>query len=125
MGCTRCKKVAADYPEETFLEYRTVTHSVEGKRGNFLSVTSPLILSPHQPKSGWGVKIVVNTQIHEVKGATAKGTVLEVQRLLAVNHVEISTLDVWYNLNVQWLKRSQDRHCLIDLETFLTYRTAP
>lgn len=79
---------------------------VQDKRGDNHRINRPLITRPHVPKRGWAVVFWINGQEHTLTGNDPVRIFAAAQSLFNLNSVPYTDLNLWFNLNLQWLERA-------------------
>lgn len=112
MSCTGCSQVKEISPVQSGLIYELApgVTTVEDKRGNLYQIRRPLITRPHSPKRGWSVVFQINGQKHELTGSDPVRIFAAAQSLFDLNAVEYTDLNLWFNLNLQWLERAIEKY---------------
>jgi len=110
MSCTTCKKIIDLSAPEMDFDYTTRTKSILGRDGATYKITSSLVAVGHRPRGGWGVTVRINGQTHTVNADSPREAFTSVQRLAETNALRISVLNLWFNLNLQWLQRSVEKY---------------
>lgn len=119
MACSKCKKVEDLSIPEIALQYTTSETRVLGRDGTLYPISKSLVTPGVRPRLGWGVVIEINGQLVEIKGASATNVADRVISHLKLNDYRISSLNLWFNLNVQWLSRIESKHQNVKLEALL------
>lgn len=112
MACSTCKKVKIEVPPvESGLPYSVAGGSrfVTGAQGRRYPIQYCLIPPTRQPRNGWEVEFTVHGQVHKING-TPHEIFREAKRLLDLNQIKYTSLDLWFNLNLQWTARAVDRY---------------
>lgn len=107
MACNNCDKVK-NSPTHSGLLYSLApgVTTVQDKRGDTYQINRPLITRPHVPKRGWGVVFWINGQEHKIAGNEPLKIFAAAQYLFGLNSIEYTNLNLWFNLNLQWLDRA-------------------
>lgn len=119
MACSKCKKVEDLSIPEIALQYTTSETRVLGRDGEMYLIQRNLVTAGVRPRQGWGVVIEINGQLIQIKGASAADTVDRAKKQLSLNDYRISNLNLWFNLNIQWLSRIESKHQNVKLESLL------
>lgn len=119
MACDSCNKSAPATPAAAML-YTATASSVVGRDGVRHKINAPLIPPGRKPTGGWKVSLLVNGQTVEADGGGPNEVHAEATRLLALNEVPYSDLDLWLNLNVQWISRSAEKFQIVRLSDLMT-----
>lgn len=125
MSCSTCQKVEVFIPENSGLKYSLLPGivSVEGRSGKRYRIDTPLIPRPHKPRGGWKVKIYTFGHETVVSADNAQGVFSEVKRLLELNGFIQSDINIWYNLNIQWVEKAVEKYQNVMLDSLLTIGT--
>lgn len=102
------------------LTYKAISSSVIGKDGMSHRIDQSLVKKPTQPQGGWKVVLTINGEETLVPGADANSVFNEARRLLNLNGVKVSDLDLWANLNIQWLGKSPEKYQKVRLSDLMT-----
>lgn len=119
MACDSCNKSAPAAPAAAMLYSATAT-SVVGKDGVRRPINQPLIPAGKKPVGGWKASLVVNGQMIEADGPTGEAVHAEATRLLKLNGLVYSDLDLWLNLNLQWVRRAVEKYQIVRESDLLT-----
>ena len=119
MSCKECNKVVENTDSGIDYRVREGIISIQATNGTMLRITEPAIARPHQPRQGWPVRLTVNGQLLVVPGKSALEVRNAAEKLLVQNGVTVSPKDLWFNLNVQWLRRTHEKHQRVDLARYL------
>jgi hypothetical protein len=119
MSCKECNKVVDNTDSGIDYRVREGISSIQANNGSMLRVTEPAIARPHQPRRGWQVRLTINGQSLVVPGKSALEVRNAAERLLVQNGIKVSPKDLWFNLNVQWLRRTPEKYQLVDLGRYL------
>jgi hypothetical protein len=120
MSCSNCPAPKEPLPEEIFGLTFNSPHVLDFV-GRKIPYDRAFLQPPHQPRSGWYVRIRLKKQWHTVAAKTPAGVVRELHRVLQLNSIMVPSKVLWACCNVQWLKRAAPKHHLVDFETFLSY----
>lgn len=119
MACDSCNKSAPVTPAAT-MSYSATASSVVGKDGVRYPITRTLVPAGRKPVGGWKVSMVVNGQLIEADGASGEAVHAEAVRLFQLNGLTFSDLDLWLNLNIQWLTRAVEKYQVVRLSDLMT-----
>lgn len=119
MPCSSCKDVIILDPDDSGLDYTTSIATVTGIDGQYHSIQSCLIPTHHRPKRGWKLNFNINGQAAVVNGNTPKEAVYQAEQLFKINNVPFTTLNLWFNANIQWLQRSVERNQRVRLSALM------
>lgn len=119
MACDNCNKSAPATPAAA-MTYSATASSVVGKDGVRYAVTKSLVPAGRKPVGGWKVSMLVNGQIIEADGASPDAVHAEATRILNLNGATYSDLDLWLNLNVQWVSRAVEKYQIVRLHDLMT-----
>ena len=126
MACPTCKKVKISEPTRSGLQYSLVSGvtSVEGRNGKKYPIGKSLFPPPHTPRGGWRVTLHLHGQATEITGSSASVVFIEAKNFLQLNGVDFTDINLWYNLNIQWLERAVTKYRLVLSESLLALGTA-
>lgn len=122
MPCGSCQHVESDLPEVS-LRYAAPERFFTNAHGERFDLRRPLIRSDRSPTGGWRVGVVVNGQTVVVTGGSAKTVVKAVVALFKQNQQSVNLLDLWLNLNIQWLERTSEKYRLVSIEELVQFST--
>ena len=108
MACDSCNKSEPVTPAAA-MTYAATASSVVGKDGVRYQINKSLIPAGRKPTGGWKVSLLVNGQFVTADGGSAEAVHAEAARLLKLNGAVYSDLDLWLNLNIQWLQRLAEK----------------
>jgi hypothetical protein len=100
--------------------YSATAASVVGRDGVRYQISKTLIPSGRKPTGGWRVSLLVNGQHIEADGPSGQAVHDEAVRLLQLNGLVFSDLDLWLNLNIQWLGRATEKYQVVRLSDLMT-----
>jgi hypothetical protein len=120
MPCANCKDVVDLPSPEMELKYHTTVPHIVGSDGNHYSLTAPLIPIGKKPRGGWHVTLRINGQDAVINGISARDVAVQAKKLWSLNSVAISNLDLWFNLNVLWIRRSVEKYQKVSLQSLLS-----
>jgi hypothetical protein len=112
MACSTCKRVKIEAPTvSSGLPYSLVpgVTTVAGRDGRHYSIKTCLIPPMRQPRGGWFATFKIKGQNHRFVGHHRE-IFLQVKRLFDLNEVPYTDLELWFNLNLQWLERAVERY---------------
>jgi hypothetical protein len=112
MACSACSKIKNISPVESGLPFIVNGNRlyVSGKDGKKYPIQGSLVVTTMEPRGGWFVDFKINGQSHHFSEVSPQATYNEVRRLLDLNEVFYTTLNLWFNLNLQWLSRAVDKY---------------
>ena len=122
MPCGSCQQVNSTLPEVS-LRYSAPERFFVTASGDRLDVKTPLIREDRSPTGGWKVDVVVNGQTIRVTGQNARNVVKAVVALFKQNQQSVNLLDLWLNLNIQWLERTSEKYRLVDIGELIQFST--
>lgn len=122
MACGSCKNVESNLPEVA-LRYSAPERYFVDRLGDRHDIRKPLLRSDRSPSGGWKVSVTVNEQVLRVTGRTPKNVVQAVIALFKSNQQSVNLLDLWLNLNIQWLERTPEKYRLVPLEDLVQFST--
>ncbi len=116
MACQTCGKVVDD--SSNGLDFRVLVGvtDVVGKNGVPVPLQSCMVVRPHQPRRGWQVRFRLNGQEVVVPGNSPKEVFRSATALLRNNDEVPRPVDLWLNMNIQWLRRTPEKHHAVDLQ---------
>lgn len=119
MACDTCNKSTSATPAAA-MTYAATASSVVGKDGVRYQITRSLVPAGRRPTGGWKVSMLVNGQFIEADGASPEAVHAEATRILKLNGAVYSDLDLWLNLNAQWLTRAVEKYQVVRLSDLMT-----
>jgi hypothetical protein len=119
MACDTCNKSQSAAPAAAML-YSATAASVVGRDGVRYQINRTLVPSGRKPSGGWKVSLVVNGQHIEADGPSGEAVHAEAVRLLQLNGLVFSDLDLWLNLNIQWVGRATEKYQVVRLSDLMT-----
>lgn len=121
MSCSTCQKLKTLSPEISGLQYtlREGVTKVEGRYGRLYPINSALIPVPHQPRGGWGAFFYLHGQPLRVEGKTASEVFQTAYKFFVLNEAVVAPMDLWYNLNIQWVEKAIEKYQHVSLESLL------
>jgi len=119
MACSKCKEVEDLTIPEIALSYTTTEKRVIGRDGDLYLITRCLASTGVRPRQGWSVVITINAQNITITGASPSVVVDKVRKLIELNGLRISNLNLWFNLNIQWLSRIDSKHQVVKTEELI------
>jgi hypothetical protein len=122
MSCGSCNKVEPYEPDKSGLQYLLVygTTALEGRSGKSYPIKGSLITRPHTPRGGWSVHFYIFGQRTVVDGRNPREVFLKSKELLELNSFQYTDLEIWFNLNIQWLEKAVNKYQDIRLEEILS-----
>lgn len=121
MSCTNCSKVEDLVPETPGLEYSLLDASpVQGRDGKLYKLNSSLIPVPYTPAGGWTVVFNIHGQRVTVTGASAREVFHSTRKIFDTNNLTASDKEIWFNLNIQWTKKTIVKRLVVRLEDLLS-----
>lgn len=125
MACSTCKHVEIVEPEKSGLQYSLAygVTTVEGLLGKVYSLKTPLIPKPHTPRGGWGVSLYVYGHANPITGSSASVVFAKCSEFLTLNGFAHTDLDLWFNLNIQWVSAAISKYQQVPLESLLSLGT--
>lgn len=121
MACGTCNKVVDLADGGIDYRLREGVVSIQANNGTSLRITESAVARPHQPRQGWQVTLTINGQRMVVPGKSPVEVRNAAEHLLVQNGVKVSVRDLWFNLNIQWLRRTPEKHRMVDLNRYLSY----
>jgi hypothetical protein len=83
---------------------------VTGKDGRRYPIQTNLVAPMHEPHGGWGVDLKIKSQLHHIDGKGPQDVFYQVKRLFDLNAVPHTNLDLWFNLNLQWVFTAVEKY---------------
>jgi hypothetical protein len=120
MPCDTCNSSGAAAKPAAAMIYSATASSVVGRDGVRHSIAKPLIPAGRKPTGGWKVNLLVNGQSIEADGPTGEAVHAEAVRLLQLNGITYSDLDLWLNLNLQWVRRAVEKYQVVRESDLMT-----
>ena len=102
------------------MTYSATSSTVTGKDGKAYALNQPLNGNAVQPSGGWKADIEVHGVPRTVTGRSGVAVFREAKRLLELNGAAFRELDLWLNLNIQWVQRVSDKHQVVTLSSLLS-----
>ena len=90
-----------------------------GLRDTSYPINKSLIARPHTPRGSWRVTFWVNGQEHNITAADPGRVYATVKNLFDLNAVPYTTLNLWFNLNLQWLERAIEKYQHVTYEDLI------
>ena len=121
MPCGTCNDtssspVSFDAVEGLFVERTTLSTAVVGVNGKPYALNQPLVPASHFPRGKWGAFIRVAGIVRKIEAPSAIQVFNEAMRLLQLNNDPFWFVDVWLNLNLQWVPRVPLKHQLVTVQ---------
>lgn len=108
------KQITLAEPADTVeLNYRATKSSITTIRGRRESMLQPLVASYGKPTGGWQVQVRVKGIPCYFTGNSGMQVFNALKKHLKANDVVVSDLDIWLNLNIQWLSKLPEKHKLV------------
>lgn len=112
MACDTCSTPAKSAPVAA-LTYTATSSTVVGKDGLRYQIRKSLVPAGRKPSGGWKVALPVNGQTITAEGASAEAVFAEATRILGENKIAVTELDLWLNLNLQWVRRAPEKYQIV------------
>jgi hypothetical protein len=112
MACSLCKKVKVESPTvKSGLPFSLASGitTVAGSDGRHYAIQTCLIPPMRQPRNGWSATFYIKGQKHTLH-ARPRDLFVQFKRLFDLNEVTYTDLELWFNLNLQWLEHSVERY---------------
>ena len=84
-----------------------------------ITVTSCAVPTMRTPRGGWGINILIKGQSHPIAGLKPRDVYTDVAELLTVNEIPFIDVDLWLNLNLEWVSRAVMRYQKITTEDLM------
>lgn len=114
MACSNCKEVIDSSIPFAPLDYSVSVRTIEGH-----NITEPLIRPPAKPSRGWSVELPIKGQLQKISGASAREVAYAATKLYKLNDLQIDNTSLWFNMNVQWLQRTNEKYHLVPFADLL------
>lgn len=110
-SCTSSNIEPRPITEMQFTAHRTHVTLTNGTR----SPLNRAFINPlHKPSAGWSFQFILGGTQHTIaKKRRPEDVAAEVVRIYAQNGKTVPTADVWLNLNLYWLNRTDRMHWLV------------
>lgn len=95
------------------------TQYVGSSRMRRISVTSCAVPTMRTPRGGWGINIIIKGQVHPITEYRPRDVYAAVRELLVVNEIAFTDVDLWLNLNLEWVSRAVMRYQKITTEDLM------
>lgn len=105
------------------LPYTTDRSRVRSRTGQMVPVIQPLVMPHGRPHTGWTIRLNTNGQRVNFTGNHPLTVVKKVFKFLEDNSIKYSKLDVWLNLNIQWLNRTSTKYQNVLLQDLMEIAT--
>lgn len=105
------------------LSYTATSPTVTGRDGVRRNITEPLVEEANRGHGGWKVRLTIKGHTQEVTGATARATYKLAAALLTTNGIPFKELDLWLNLNIQWVGRAIAKRQVVRIEDLMAVAT--
>lgn len=114
MGCSACKEVIDPSLEVAELEYSVSANSVAGH-----AIASVLLKANVKPAKGWAVVLPIKGQLQKINGINPREVAYNALKLFSLNGLRVDKNVLWFNLNLQWLQRTNPKFHLVPLDQLL------
>lgn len=126
MACTNCNKAHQPAPavevlpeESSPLTFTAAATHVTGTDGIKRRIDGPLVELRNRGHGGWKVKIPVKGHVQVVDGNTPQEVFKSASELLAANGVRVRAIDLWFNLNKQWIERAVQKRQMVKIANLM------
>lgn len=104
--------------------YTTTHKTVTGLDGINHPVGALMIKPEGKPKGGWAVTLPVKGQAMEIPGRNPEETFRNARIIATRNSISISDDDLWLNLNIVWMLKTDARHHKVQQSDLMIAATA-
>lgn len=105
MACSKCKEVIDPSLKPAQLDYLTTGRLEQ----------SPLVRVPNRPFRGWSVTLPLKGSPQRIDGLNPYEVAHNAVKLFKLNGFHLDKNQLWFNLNIQWLQRTNVRYHLTPL----------
>jgi hypothetical protein len=121
MTCTNCLQTPDIEADEApipgaFVERTTEVTTVIGVNGKPYSLNQPLLPVGHFPRTGCSATLTIKGIPRTISKATPLEVFNEAMRLLQLNGEEFWFINLWLNLNLQWIPRVAAKYRIVTVE---------
>lgn len=116
MACSNCKEVIDPTIPFTTFDYSVSKRSIEGH-----AITDSLIRIPAKPAKGWSVLLPLKGQLQKIHGQNPRDVAYNAKKLYELNGLQVDNTSLWFNLNVQWLQRTNEKYHIVSLSKLLEF----
>lgn len=109
-------------PEST-LSYTPAATQVTGRDGVKRSIAQPLVNEADRGCGNWAVLLTVNGHVKTFDGFTPYETFAAASSFLKTNGIPFKDIDLWFNLNIQWVTKAIARRQVVRLEDLMAIAT--
>lgn len=112
MACKNCPTIEPAEAHRSGLAYRMLDTQpyVIGLRGKRYSIAQPLVFRPHKPRGGWTVEVWMHGMAHTFSAGDPFSVFTKVKAFLIINEQPAPDIEIWLNLNLQWLERAIEKY---------------
>lgn len=103
-------------PAAAFVPRATEATVVTGVDGKPYALNQPLVPPGHYPRGRWDAEIVVKGIPRTIIKPTAIETFNEAMRLMQLNAEPFWFVNLWLNLNLQWIPRVPVKYQIVTVE---------
>ena len=128
MACRRCGTKTVELAKEVVIE-GGVDFTANMASSSYVDTHNAVNVSIHQSlitmnhiALGWSVLTLIKGISFKVEALSPNETVYKCRALFNDNNVTISDRDIWFNCNLQWLRRVAKRHQKVTIETLLALK---
>lgn len=121
MACGTCNTntpapVARSADPEGIVVRGTQVTAVVGVNGTAYPLNQPLAPASHFPRGRWGAFIRVAGIFRFVDKPTAIEVFNEAMRIMQLNGEDFWFIDLWLNLNLQWVAKVPAKHRIVTVQ---------
>jgi hypothetical protein len=118
MACPNCNSnpdmmIPGQVPEAPVPVRATTKLTVLGVNGQPYALNQPLVPSGHFPRGLWAAEVTVKGIARRVDKPTCIEVFNEAMRLFSLNDGEFWFVNIWLNLNLQWIPRVAPKHQIV------------
>jgi hypothetical protein len=117
MACTTCNPVPLAEPPPApagpFVERTTTVTSVVGVNGQAYALNQPLIPPGHFPRNNCSAVVRIKGIDRTIDKPTCIEVFNEAMRIYQLNNEEFWFVNLWLNLNLQWIPRVSFKYQLV------------
>lgn len=118
MSCA-CHKIID--PSMNGLQYSLKSEDIVSVEG--YEIMSPLFGPAKAPRGGWSVEIYFMGHATRINKTKPQLVADEVERLLKLNEILYTPVQLWLNLNIQWVARAVFKYQRVQLHHLLAIAT--
>ena len=121
MGCYNCHQTVPFTPEPVpegppFVMRKTAFDRVTGIDDKVYLLVQPLVPAARYPRGHWAATVTVKGIPRVIDRPTGIEVFNEAMRLFQLNEEEFWFVNIWLNLNLQWIPRLPERYRIVTVE---------